>query len=680
MLKSKTIPALALALPLALVAAIQTAPAAQPEIVYLSESVTPRVLIATTASKSEVKAAQELTQYWGKITGKALTFERSDATPAYSPQQPLVVIGHHSANADLAATLSEVEETIIDARPGLLRLVGGRQEPIVEDNGTVFARDRGTLYAVYNVLDELGVRWYRPETWGEHVPKTAEIKLEAGLRRHKPTFKYRMSFMNYRYWSDTTAAQDALAMRWAYRNRVNTVSGYFIRNEEFGGTRFIHTQHNYSNLVPAKQYFKTNPEYFALVDGKRIENGQLCLGNPQVQELVAQKVLEFSDKRKRFETVSIEPDDHSRWCQCELCTAMDDPNQTTPSVVPDATPSRPMGNISTSNRVARFGTIIAQKVAQVKPDLKVVWLAYLQQTEPPSKVQSLPANTLVSPAAFSSAFSDPQLAYSDYSKALHDPTSAPNQRFVNVLQGWGKMTELITREYWSGIAWVGPMPLIATMKDRLTAYQKYNVSGFYNEVHPHWGPQGIDLYFYTRLAWKPEMDVEKELDLYCENYYGPAAEPMKRYHRLLEDAAHAGIPHYSYGINTYAIFTPQVLAEMEKHITQAKALIGAQEPYRKRFEGVWAGYEYTRLVTPYFPLLAEALKLPAGSLEADAKFLEAALHWERANKYVLSYKNGEVFDNGVMFGSLQFFGRYGTNRGYVPEAIRGKAKAMIAAE
>lgn len=664
----------------ALIATIQAVPAAQPEIVYLSANVQPRVLIATTASKSEVKAATELTQYWGKITGTTLKFERSDVTPVASPQQPLVIIGHHPANADLAATVKEVEETVIDARPGMLRLVGGKQEPVVEDDGTVFARDRGTLYAVYNVLDELGVRWYRPEAWGEHVPKRSEVKIAAGLRRHTPDYKYRMSFMNYRYWPDETPAQNTMAMRWAYRNRQNTVSGYFIRNEEFGGTRFIQTLHNYSNLVPPKEYFKTHPEYYALVDGKRIENGQLCIGNPEVQELVAQKVLEFSDKRKRFETVSIEPDDHARWCQCELCTAMDDPNQRTATLEPDASASRPMGNISMSNRVAAFGTIVAEKVNQEKPGLKVAWLAYLQQTDAPTKVQSLPANTLVSTAAFSSAFSDPQNAYSDYSKDLNDPTSVPNQRFVKVLDGWGKMTELVTREYWSGIAWMGPMPLIRTMQDRLTAYKKYNITGFYNEVHPHWGPQGIDLYFFTRLAWDPEMDIEKELDLYCENYYGPAAEPMKKYHRLLEDAAHAGIPHYSYGVNTHAIFTPEVLAQMKPLITEAKTLIGEQEPYRQRFEGVWAGYEYTRLVMPYFPLLAEALKLPAGSPDADAKFLEAALHWERANKYILTFKNGDVFDNGEMFNSLQFFGRYARSRGYVPEAIRAKAKALVAAE
>jgi len=649
------------------------------EIAFASQNVQPRILISTTASKSEVRAAQELTHYWGKITGKTLAFERNDNKPPSSATQPLVIIGHHPANADLASQIMEVEETIIDAQPGMLRLIGGREDPIIESDGTVFARDRGTLYAVYNLLDELGVRWYRPESWGEHVPQSSAIKVLSGRHRHKPYYKYRMGFQNYRYWSNETPAQNTIAMRWAYRNRQNTVGGYFIRNEEYGGTHFIHTRHNYANLVPPKKYFGTHPEYYALIDGKRNEKGQLCVGNAEVQQIVVQAVLDFADKYRRFETVSLEPNDNALWCQCDLCKAMDDPIQHRAG---DATitPTRPMGNISMSNRVASFGKIIATEVAKHNPKIKVAWLAYGQEADPPSKVHTLPDNILLSMAAFSSAFSDPQDAYSDYSKNLLDPTSVPNQRYLKVIEGWGKLAETIAREYWSGIAWMGPMPLVRTMKDRLTAYQKFRIIGFYNEVHPHWGPQGIDLYFFTRLAWDPEMDIEKELDLYCENYYGPAAAPMKKYHRLLEDAAHAGIPHYSYGINTHAIFTPEVFQKMTEYINKAKILINDQEPYRQRFEGVWAGYEYTRLVLPYFPLLAEAQQLPQDSPQAREKYLQAAIHWERANKFILTYKNGDVFDNGVMFGSLQFFGRYGGKRGLVPEDIRQQAKEIVAGE
>jgi len=203
------------------------------------------------------------------------------------------------------------------------------------------------------------------------------------------------------------------------------------------------------------------------------------------------------------------------------------------------------------------------------------------------------------------------------------------------------------------------------MQDRLKSYRQFPIDGVYTEVYPHWGPQTINFYFMNRLLWNPDLDVEKELDLYCKNYYGPAYKPMLEYHKLLEDAAHAGIPHYSYGISTHAIFTPPVVKRMGELIGEAKQLIGEQEPYKKRFEGVWAGYEYTRLVVPYFEELKNGNKL------------EAAKHWERANKLILSYKDGDVFDNGVLFSSLQFFGNYNLN---IPAEIQQQAKELVAKE
>src|SRR5690606_12293478 len=118
--------------------------------------------------------------------------------------------------------------------------------------------------------------------------------------------------------------------------------------------------------------------------------------------------------------------------------------------------ARPLGDIESSNRVALFGKKVAEEVYQVNKDLKIMWFAYATHTEPPTLVQNMPPNVRVIPAALSSAFSDPQNSYSDYSRNLYDPESKPNQNFLRVLKGWGKLTPLLTREYWGSIAWMGP--------------------------------------------------------------------------------------------------------------------------------------------------------------------------------------------------------------------------------
>ena len=625
-----------------------------------------RVFIAlpSLSTSTDRFAASELSTYLKKIV-KA-TVLQTDAKQL-TAQDLVIVLGQRPENAYLQPEKLELEESIIDVQPRRVHIVGGLPKTVDLPNGTKRVQNRGTLYGVYNLLEELGVRWYRPEAWGEHVPQLQRIALKVGQRRDKPAYNFRMSFMGgYRHWVDATPEQNQAALVWGVRNRDNVSVSAGGFPEEMGGSRISQSRHIYDTLFPPGEYFANHPEYYALIDGKRRNNGQLCLGNPAVQRLTAEKVVQFAKENPQFETHSLEPLDHDLWCQCELCRAMDDPAQK--SIWPSEAQiewKRPMGDISISNRVSVFGKIVAEKVAKENVPIKLLWLAYTSHSEPPTKVTSLPENTLIMAAAFSSAFTDPQHSYSDYSRKLHDPQSAPNQNFVRMLKGYGKMTRMVTREYWSGIAWIGPLPLIGTMQDRLKAYREFPIDGVYNEVHPQWGPQGIDLYFYMRLMRNPDLDVEKELELYCRNYYGPAAEPMLRYHRLLEKIAQSDTPHYSYGIDAYRLFTPEVVAEMGQLMHEAKALVGDNQLYTKRFEGVWAGYEYTRLVMPYYA------ELEAGNL------LEAAKHWERANAYVLSFKEGDVFDNGVMFKTLQFFSHYTLK---IPAAIQKQAKEAVALE
>ncbi len=638
--------------------------AAPGQLILIDKDVKPHIVVSPQGTASEKFAAQELAVYLQKMSGQIIGVEETVTIPT---TQPVIIVGHHPANTNLNPDELGVEESIIDVSAQNIRIVGGKLPSVKLPNGMWQVQDRGTLYGVYEFLDSLGVRWYRPEEWGEFVPQKPVINLPYGQSRSKPAYGIRMGTLgSYRYWQESTKEQNRLLRLWAVRNRENTLNSL---PAEYGGFRTIQIRHIYNTLFPPKDYFQTHPEFYALIDGTRREDGQLCLGNKQVQELIVQKLVKFARENPEYETLSLEPNDNEKWCQCNLCTELDDPEQKNDLGEVDLGPNRTyvqsMGNISMGNRVTAFGAIVAEKFAEHNKTTKLIWLAYSAHTEPPSRIKKLPENIITMPAAFSSAFSDPQLAYSDYSRDLFDPLSKPNQNFVRVLEGYGKMSRLLTYEYWSGIAWVGPMPLIYTMQDRLQSYRKYPIDGVYNETHPHWGPQGIDLYFYSKLMWNPDLDVTKELELYCQNYYGPAAAPMLEYHQLLEKAGRSGIPHYAYGVKTHQIFTPQVVARMGELIEESKLLINDQQPYAQRFKGVWAGYEYTRLVMPYFDELRKGNKL------------EAAKHWERANKLILSYKDGDVFDNGVLFGSLQFFGNYNLN---IPQDIQKQARALVAEE
>lgn len=581
----------------------------------------PVVVVSPGGTASEKFAAKELSSYLGSILQTSIQVLESDEVPA---ENYPIIVGHHPANAPLQPEKLELEESLIAVTPERIGIVGGARPATQTDKGELVVQDRGTLYGVYEFLDQLGVRWYRPEPWGEFVPKEQEISIPVGNNTAKPVYRYRSGMNSFRWWRDETPEQRRMARLWATRNRMNT---NMYTPPEYGGYYQLHHDHSYQYLVPHEVYFKNHPEYFALIQGKRSDSpaAQLCLGNPEVQELVAQRVIESARKNPQMETISLEPNDGGLWCECELCKVMDDP----------ALQSAAGGGVSKANRVSKFNNIIARKLNEALPGRKVAWLAYNQHTEVPTQVEKFEKNTLIIPAAY--------CAYSDYSRDLCDPQSAPNARFLKILQGYGGRTEIMTYEYWTCYAWAGPMPMLRVMTDRLRQYNKnFNVQGVYNETHPCWGPQGINLYFLPRLLWNPYIDVEKEAALYYRNYYGPAAEPMRQYHESLEAAAKDGPYFMSGGYQIDRLFTPELLEKLKKSLDEAAVLVRGKQPYEKRLAGVVAGFEYAERI-------AKITKL-----KGEGKLTEALSEQRDLEKFFLSFHEGDVFDNGPSFYSSFF--------------------------
>jgi hypothetical protein len=593
----------------------------------------PIIVLAPNPIASEKFAAQELSTYLGKISGHKIVIVEDKSTP--KTKQPLIILGHHPLNADLHPEKLGVEQSVRDVSVNRVRIVGGLKPPVKDAKGNLYVRDRGTLYGVYDLLDELGVRWYRPESWGEFVPQQARISLPVGRKISKPpVYTYRYGINGYRWWKDESETQRQAARLWATRNRQNA---NMWTPPEYGGYHYVDFAHAYMYLLPHEQYFKEHPEYYGLINGQRSSDpfAQLALGNPDVQNLVADKIIAQAKANPQQEIFSLEPNDGHLWGQEPASVALDDPNLKAAAGA----------GASMSNRVSIFNNLVAARLAKEVPHAKVGWLAYNLHTEVPTKITQFQPNTTVMVAAYAGA-------YSDYSRDLRDPQSAANARFLKVLEGWGKTTDVLVHEYWSGYAWYGPLPLVGTMTNRLREYSRLGVQGVYSETHPSWGPQGLDHYMYTRLMWNPNLDVPKELDLYYKNYYGPAAAPMKKYHEMIETAAHNGSGWMSGGYGLERVFSKDLVQKMDAPMTQAQALVKGQQPYENRLRGVWTGYEFVRLFRQFFD-------------QKDAnQIAEAAQTMDEIEKFVKSTKvleDGDVFDNGaVIFPQIfQFVAEHG---------------------
>lgn len=599
----------------------------------------PVVILAPNAAPAERYAAEELSAALGKMLQVPVEIRTSgDAPPSGSLP---IYVGRHPRNARLAADQLDVEESVVDIQPDAIHLAGGWSKE-TRSGGEPPLHDRGTLYAVYDFLESLGVRWFRPEDWGEYIPRQDRIVLTPERRVSKPVYKYRYGINHYQTYTpfedqvsdpvekEAVAQEREMARRWAVRNRMNT---NLRAAPKYGGFYEVDFSHSYRRYLPPEKYFAKHPEYYALINGKRSSdpNAQLCLGNPEVQDKVFEGVLKAFEKRPHLSIASLDPNDYALWCECDLCRAMDDPALKADHAS-SAMPEKIRG-ISMANRVALFGNEIARRLAKALPDKRVGWYAYHSHTEVPTRVSHFEPNVSVMPVAFAGSFSD-------YSRGLYDPKSPQNARFLKILEGYAALSrqnhaEFFAHDYWSFYVWPGPLPVLASMTDKLRHYHKdFGVVGVYSETHPCWGPQGMTNYFYTWLLRNPEGDLEKEKDVYYRGYYGPAAEPMRAYHEILERSAWEGGVYFgSGGSSIEPLFTKDLLGKTGELLERAAALAQGHAPYEGRLQTVAAGHAYAQKVRHLLDL-TDASR-PREALAA-VKDLE---------EFFNSFPDGSVFDN-----------------------------------
>lgn len=602
----------------------------------------PVIVVGKDATASERFAAEELANHLQQITHRPYTIV-DDSKPL---SDHYIAVGESKLTGSVSPRDLKIEQYVIDVTPTHMMIVGGKQVPQLGE-----VNDRGTLYGVYDVLELLGVRWYRPEEWGSYIPDTPDPQLPVGKTTSKvPDYVMRSSmgsgFQQYRQ-----PVSDEMLDRWrlwAVRNRLNwhEVGG----NPKFGGSVQFQFEHSYFQYINGSEYFEKHPEYFALIKGKRVpsvdsHSPQLCLSNPGLQEEFARKVIAKAKANPNFASISVDPNDGDgpSWCQCDQCRAMDDPKH--PAVM--------------SNRVCKFNNIIAQRLAKEVPAARIQWLAYSAHTLPPTNVDQLEPNEIVQLA--------PINEWSDYSHELFDTSSDPNKLFLSAVQRWHslKPAAIMTYEYWGGYGWVGPAPIVHAIADRLRNYRKFNVTGIYSESEPSWGPQGINLYFTPKLLWNPDLDLDRELQLYYTNYYGPAAKPMKAYHEALMKAVANANPGISSGNRgMHLLFTPKFVAELGGYMSEAQSLSKGREPFERRVHGDWAGYEFARRVSNVIATRKrEGTLVERGrgnyykSEKADKQYDEEVL------KFVLGFWEGDaIFDFNLKAPD------YGT-LGYVREDV-----------
>ena len=560
--------------------------AAQVTLARPGQPALPVVFNAATATPGEQTACAELTSYLHQLTGAtfAVAGEGAATGPALYLGDTAFARQH---GVDVAAL--GTEESVLKTVDGNLIVAGGRP--------------RGTLYAVYELLEKYGgVRWYTPAV--QVVPPCPTLTLPALDRRWKPYFEYRnnnfldgnfgyvpdqLHLQAGSYWAVTKEAVDRAPVPgvkllgqkdscfWMARNRLNvgihymTPAGVQVETPpELGGEFYVAwpTSHSFAYYIPDDKYFADHPEYFALYHGKRHKQGdpaglgQLCLSNPDLPAVFAQNILEHLKKYPDTYYVSITPNDGAGiMCECDNC------RQLAASYGAPAHVSAEGGATCEAGLVLQFVNKVAAIVGPQYPHLMFLTLSYNWTSDPPKNITARD-NVIVQicGGVFSSTGRiNPRVTMTTPDRAR--------------VEAWSHVAKhLWAWDYHCGSPFCcdNCKPLTwsmdRTFKDALSFG---SFTGMFMEVE-HNGPpvipdfQEMDTWIATHLLQDPASDADALRRDFCAGYYGPAATPLLR----LQDLTRSRLDRYPLRMVDYDYVSQaqRLMAEAERLVAGDPAL------------------------------------------------------------------------------------------------------------
>ncbi len=390
---------------------------------------------------------------------------------------------------------------------------------------------RGTLYGVYRLLEELGMRWYLPGEFGQRAPRRESLAHAAGEILENPHFITR----TVSYWS-LGGAGVAFRKDWKGPGIVpgeraaigftpveNRLWELRMRGESFR----IPLNHNPPRARWRERFAASNPEYFALLpDGTRATNAHphLCYTDAGMlrenvrdirafaagEDAHARGILtEFPHNRNWSPDIalgdyySLLPADGFRQCTCPGCQA---------KVPPDI----PLVNQRHSQLVWDF----VARAARETPETQLTCLAYGSYSIPYPGMAPLPDNVVVGFTAYTHPASL-------YYENLFD-------RYEALLKQWAALSSR-PLAYWQHYLAanrgdnVGMPEHTPAMYARvIRTMARHGNHAFCEMMADSILFELFNRYLLLKLFYNPALDEAALFEDFLANFYGPEAAPLLR--------------------------------------------------------------------------------------------------------------------------------------------------------
>jgi hypothetical protein len=481
-----------------------------------------RIALSKNASESEKWAANELQKWLKEASGASFPID-DIGKPFNGPQ---IILGYSDLARDKSgqATPADLDESYRYMNSGGdILIFGGKQ--------------RGTMYGVLAFLEnELGCRWYTPGY--SVVPKRTEFKFAQFSHSEKPGVRVRNDF----YF-------EAFDPIWATRNKMN---GSMSTPVQPGGIESYWSVHTFYPLLPPAEFYDKHPEYFSLIDGKRIhDHAQLCLSNPDVLQIITERIKKQMRNNPEYLIYDISQNDWYNPCQCDKCQAI----------------VKKEG--AESGIIIWFVNQVADAIASEFPNKFIGTLAYQYTRKPPLHIRPKD-NVVVRLCSIECCFS-------------HDFKSCPKNRdFLKELNDWAaRAPHLYIWDYVVNFNhYVLPYPNINVLQSNIKTFRDNNAIGIMEQAaYQSRGGEFAELraYLIAKLLWNPEVDAQAVINDFMHGYYGRSGKFVREYLDLLQEQV-TPETHVHIGLEpTQKFFTDEFITKSFNLFEEAKKVADNDE-------------------------------------------------------------------------------------------------------
>ena len=447
-------------------------------------------------------------------------------------------------------------------------------------------RLKGTLYGVYELLEQQGICWPAPGVKFASVPRKGKVRVTDGLRKYEPVYPDREAFPN---WKLGRAYPDSKE----YSGLDDEYYIWMMRLRLRGRSVYPGSHAQYYMDFP-RIWWKDHPERFQFKNGKRNQSF-LCWTDPAVEEtwyrcadawFSGEKPADAGFPHLKYwpgqqypEHFVIEPADHQAAnngsCDCARCAAF---RKKYPSKYGDDTEL--MWHV-----ICR----VAERIKVRHPGKRIVTLVYPPKHGFPESVK-IPDNVAVCICPVG---------------AGELPLKERNRPEFELLEKWRKAIgreRIVLRTYQTeafgrkvpGIPDIYPM----MQREYLQKVCPFTLGVNHEIVSDSFTARNADVFLMSRFLWDPYRDAEKEFTLYFRTMYGPAGDIMRKLYDRFERNYRQYVVKAKGGIRETVgvavageklrkvlwtqIYTDKEVAGIDKLLAEARRLAVGKPEYLRR--------------------------------------------------------------------------------------------------